>query len=49
MDLEDGNTLEVLPEAGTLISFLSHRFPHEVLPATRPRHISHPGAFHKLI
>lgn len=37
IDLEDGNTLNVLPEAGTLVSFLSHRFPHEVLPATRPR------------
>lgn len=37
MELEDGNSIEVLPEGGTLVCFLSHRFPHEVLPATRPR------------
>jgi SM-20-related protein len=28
---------DVLPEAGTLVSFLSHRIPHEVLPANRER------------
>ncbi|GAA4896519.1 2OG-Fe(II) oxygenase [Ferrimonas pelagia] len=27
----------VLPALGTLVVFLSDRFPHEVLPATRPR------------
>lgn len=37
MDLEDGNTVEILPEGGTLVCFLSQRFAHEVLPATRPR------------
>jgi SM-20-related protein len=29
--------IDVLPEGGTLACFLSHRFPHEVLPATRER------------
>lgn len=28
---------DVLPEGGTLVTFLSDRFPHEVLPATRER------------
>lgn len=37
MDLEDGSQLEVLPAGGTLVCFLSHRFAHEVLPATHPR------------
>jgi SM-20-related protein len=37
MDLEDSSQLEVLPEGGTLVCFLSHRFAHEVLPATRTR------------
>lgn len=46
IDLEDGNTIEVLPEGGTLACFLSHRFPHEVLPATRPR-LSITGWFKK--
>lgn len=27
----------VLPRCGTMVAFLSARFPHEVLPATRPR------------
>lgn len=27
----------VLPRSGTMVAFLSARFPHEVLPATRPR------------
>lgn len=27
----------VLPRAGTMVAFLSEQFPHEVLPATRPR------------
>jgi SM-20-related protein len=29
--------VDLLPEAGTLVLFLSERFPHEVLPATRER------------
>ncbi|WP_116474538.1 2OG-Fe(II) oxygenase [Zobellella maritima] len=29
--------LQVLPQAGTLVCFLSERFPHEVLPARRTR------------
>lgn len=37
IDLEDGSHIDVLPEGGTLVCFLSHRFPHEVLLATRPR------------
>ena len=37
IELEDGSQLHVLPKGGTLVCFLSHRFPHEVLPATRPR------------
>jgi SM-20-related protein len=35
--LADGTTHDVLPEAGTLIVFLSADLPHEVLPATRER------------
>lgn len=36
---EDGSEthLDVLPEGGTLVTFLSHEFPHEVLPAIRER------------
>lgn len=37
MELDDGNNVEILPEGGKLVCFLSKRFPHEVLPATRPR------------
>jgi len=37
IDLENGSRIDVLPEGGTLVCFLSQRFPHEVLPATRPR------------
>ncbi len=37
IDLEHGDSVEVLPQGGTLVCFLSSRFPHEVLPATRPR------------
>ena len=33
---EDGH-VDVLPEGGTLVMFLSERFPHEVQPATRER------------
>ena len=35
--LTDGSTHDVLPEAGTLVVFLSADLPHEVLPATRER------------
>ena len=35
--LADGRELDVLPEAGTLVLFLSADLPHEVLPATRER------------
>ena len=34
---ERGNTIEVLPELGTLVTFISERYWHEVLPATRER------------
>jgi SM-20-related protein len=33
----DGTTCDVVPEGGTLVAFLSDRFPHEVLPASRER------------
>lgn len=35
--LGDGSTHDVLPEAGTLVVFLSGELPHEVLPASRER------------
>lgn len=35
--LADGRELDVPPEAGTLVVFLSADLPHEVLPATRER------------
>ncbi|MBX9714577.1 MAG: 2OG-Fe(II) oxygenase [Pseudomonadaceae bacterium] len=35
--LADDRELDVLPEAGTLVLFLSADLPHEVLPATRER------------
>lgn len=35
--LADGSTHDVLPEAGTLVVFLSADLPHAVLPATRER------------
>jgi SM-20-related protein len=35
--LADGSTHDILPEAGTLVVFLSADLPHEVLPATRER------------
>ena len=34
---DDGATYDVSPEGGTLVAFLSDRFPHEVLPASRER------------
>lgn len=34
---DDGSTLDVMPRGGTVVAFLADRFPHEVLPATRPR------------
>ena len=33
----DGLAHDVVPEGGTLVAFLSDRFPHEVLPASRER------------
>ncbi|HUF20521.1 MAG TPA: 2OG-Fe(II) oxygenase [Burkholderiales bacterium] len=45
--LEDGErTLEVIPEGGTLVAFLSARFSHEVLPCTRER-LSFTGWFRR--
>jgi SM-20-related protein len=35
--LADGETRDVLPQAGSLLVFLSADMPHEVLPATRDR------------
>ena len=35
--VEGGRAIDVPPEAGTLVAFLSARFDHEVLPARRPR------------
>ena len=35
---ESGETLEVAPEAGTFVTFLSANYWHEVLPAHRDRH-----------
>lgn len=37
MYLDDGSARDILPYAGTLALFLSARFEHEVLPATRDR------------
>lgn len=37
MYLDDGQTHDVVPQAGTLIVFMSAQWPHEVLPATRDR------------
>lgn len=33
----DGETIDIVPQGGTLVTFLSERFWHEVLPAHRPR------------
>jgi SM-20-related protein len=35
--VEGGRAVDIRPEAGTLVAFLSARFDHEVLPARRPR------------
>lgn len=35
--LDAGRAVDVLPQGGTLVTFLSGRFEHEVLAATRPR------------
>ena len=35
--LDNGSTHDVLPHAGSMVVFLSARFEHEVLPATRDR------------
>ena len=37
MYLDDGQTHDVVPQAGTLVVFMSEQWPHEVLPATRDR------------
>lgn len=34
---DNGAIERVLPRSGTMVAFLSEKFPHEVLPATRPR------------
>jgi len=34
----DDSALQISPEGGTLVAFLSGRFEHEVLPATRERY-----------
>ena len=36
-ETDDGRHADILPKGGTLACFLSHRFPHEVLPATHER------------
>lgn len=36
-ETDDSRHVGILPEGGTLACFLSHRFAHEVLPATRER------------
>lgn len=36
-ETDDSRHADILPEGGTLACFLSHRFAHEVLPATRER------------
>ena len=41
---EDKHHVDILPEGGTLACFLSHRFLHEVLPASRER-LSLTGCF----
>jgi SM-20-related protein len=35
--LDEERTMEIMPRGGTLVAFLSDRFEHEVLPATRER------------
>lgn len=37
MYLDDERVYDVLPQAGTLMVFMSAQWPHEVLPATRDR------------
>ncbi|WP_338517751.1 2OG-Fe(II) oxygenase [Alteromonas gracilis] len=37
-DEEDIRGISVTPQLGTFVVFLSEQFPHEVLPAVRPRH-----------
>jgi len=37
-DIEGNLIQKVIPESGTLVIFLSERFPHEVLPAKKKRH-----------
>ena len=49
-EADDGGAeiTRVLPRAGTMVCFLSDRFPHEVLPATRERY-SLTGWFRQLV
>jgi ribosomal small subunit protein bTHX len=42
-----GRSFDVLPRGGTLVVFLSDRFPHEVLPA-RPRRVVPPAVARRL-
>jgi SM-20-related protein len=44
--LGGGRSADVLPEGGRLVAFLSDRFEHEVLPATRER-LSFTGWFRR--
>jgi SM-20-related protein len=37
LHLDESHSVDVMPRAGTLVTFLSERFEHEVLPATRER------------
>jgi len=37
LHLDDDTHLDILPQGGTLVAFLSSRFQHEVLPASRQR------------
>jgi SM-20-related protein len=37
LTLPDGSRIDVAPEGGTLVAFLSDRFPHAVQPASRDR------------
>lgn len=47
-EADPGRHVDILPEGGTLACFLSHRFPHEVLPARRER-LSLTGWFRRRI
>ena len=38
LHIDDRNSIDVVPEAGTLVAFLADRFLHEVMAATRARY-----------